>query len=85
MRKTASLLYHLAFCRNRPKQEAAFSTKSFLNSSPDLFFVAAARNSMVISAISIWVFFSEYIVSKGNHTKPAHAFPDIMIVNSIAF
>jgi len=75
MSKSASLLYPLAFCRNRPKQEAAFSTKSFLNSSPGLNFVAAARNSMVNSAISIWVLFSEYIVLKRKPYQAGSCFP----------
>ena len=75
MSKTTSLLYHLAFCRNRPKQEAAFSTKSFLNSSSDLFFVAAARNFMVSSAISIWLFFLSKYCFKRKPYQAGSCFP----------
>jgi len=44
------------FCRNAARHETTFSNKISLNSSPDLFFVAAAGKIMVITAEFLWLF-----------------------------
>ena len=68
-RKIVSTLYHLISLQNGPKYEAAFSTKKSLNSSPGLFFIAAAMDFMVITVKFLWLSFLYLSALNKKHTK----------------